>query len=210
MAPKAYKAFQEKPLMMLSSADRFWKRAFDLLLALIALPLILPVLVLLVPLASLSMGQWGGYSQKRIGQHGKVFSLYKIRSLKGSKHESIQAIKEAQSNFGKWLRTTKLDELPQVFNVLLGHMSWVGPRPDIPGYADRLEGEDRIILSVRPGITGPATLKYRNEEELLLQQTNPQEYNDTVIWPDKVRINKEYVQNWSLRKDLGYLWRSFF
>jgi lipopolysaccharide/colanic/teichoic acid biosynthesis glycosyltransferase len=92
--------------------------------------------------------------------------------------------------------------------VLVGDMSFVGPRPDVPGYADTLQGEDRIILSVRPGITGPATVKYRNEEELLSQQPDAHLYNREVIWPDKVRINKEYIRNHSFLKDLQYLFRT--
>jgi len=84
-------------------------------------------------------------------------------------------------------------------------MSFVGPRPDVEGYADKLEGEDRLVLNIRPGITGPASLKYKNEEEILSKQSNPKEYNDTVIWPDKVRINKEYIKNWSLKKDIEYI-----
>lgn len=195
---------------MLTTQQQLLKRSFDFFGAILALPFVLLLLVLLLPLATINTSHWGWYTQVRIGRDGKRFPLYKIRSLKGSNHQSIEAIKDAESAFGKWLRATKLDELPQVFNVLFGQMSWVGPRPDIPGYADTLTGEDRIVLSVRPGITGPATLKYRNEEELLLQQPNPQEYNDTVIWPDKVRINKAYVQNWSLTKDVGYLWKSVF
>jgi lipopolysaccharide/colanic/teichoic acid biosynthesis glycosyltransferase len=95
-----------------------------------------------------------------------------------------------------------------LINVLKGDMSFVGPRPDVPGYADRLEGEDRIVLSVRPGITGPATLKYRNEENLLAEQENPRQYNDEVLWPDKVRLNREYVRNWSFGTDFRYIWKT--
>ena len=111
---------------------------------------------------------------------------------------------------GRFFRRAKIDELPQLINVLLGQMSFVGPRPDVPGYADALEGEDRVILTVRPGITGPATLKYRDEETLLAGVDDPERYNRDVIFPDKVRINREYVQQWSLRKDLGYIWRTVF
>jgi lipopolysaccharide/colanic/teichoic acid biosynthesis glycosyltransferase len=106
---------------------------------------------------------------------------------------------------GKLFRDTKIDELPQLFNVLFGSMSFVGPRPDVEGYADRLEGDDRIILSIRPAITGPATLKYKNEEEILAKKLNPKEYNDRVIWIDKVKINREYIQNWSLKRDIEYI-----
>ena len=117
-------------------------------------------------------------------------------------------IKKNETFFGSWIRRTKLDELPQIINVINGTMSWVGPRPDILGYADRLTGEDRIILNIKPGITGPATIKYSNEDRILLEENNPSKYNDEVIWPDKVRINKEYVKNWSLWKDIGYLFAS--
>jgi lipopolysaccharide/colanic/teichoic acid biosynthesis glycosyltransferase len=104
--------------------------------------------------------------------------------------------------FGKFLRAYKLDELPQLYNVLVGDMSLVGPRPDVSGYADYLEGEDRIILSIKPGITGPATIKFKNEEDLLSDQKNPKKYNDDVIWPEKIKINKQYIQKWSLFNDI--------
>jgi lipopolysaccharide/colanic/teichoic acid biosynthesis glycosyltransferase len=106
---------------------------------------------------------------------------------------------------GRFFRRYKIDELPQLINVLKGDMSFVGPRPDVPGYADKLEGEDRIILTIKPGITGPATLKYKNEEEILAKVEDPVKYNNEVIWPDKVKINKEYIKNWSLKKDIEYI-----
>jgi lipopolysaccharide/colanic/teichoic acid biosynthesis glycosyltransferase len=195
---------------MLTPKQKLIKRGFDLILVLIALVPAIFLSLLLGLLATLSLKTWGWFSQKRVGLNGATFCLFKIRTLKGSSHSDVVAIKAAETRFGNWLRTTKLDEIPQVFNVLMGDMSWVGPRPDIPGYADLLQGEDRIVLSVRPGITGPATLKYKNEESILWQQANPLAYNDEVIWPDKVHINKAYVQNWSLAKDIGYLWRSIF
>lgn len=112
------------------------------------------------------------------------------------------------TRLGRFLRKTKLDELPQLLHVFLGQMSFVGPRPDVPGFADRLEGKDRIILTVRPGITGPATLKYRNEEELLAGQNDFEAYNRNVIWPDKVRMNREYVENWSFWGDIELIKRT--
>jgi len=114
------------------------------------------------------------------------------------------------TRLGAFFRRTKLDELPQLWNVLKGEMSFVGPRPDVPSYVDYLQGEDRMILSVRPGITGPATLKYRNEEELLAQQTDPETYNREVIFPDKVRLNRQYVENYSFWADLAYIWQTIF
>ena len=112
------------------------------------------------------------------------------------------------TSVGRLLRRTKVDELPQFMNVLLGHMSLVGPRPDVPGFADRLTGADRIILGVAPGITGPATLAYRREEDLLAAQADPERYNREVIYPDKVRLNRAYVENYTLWRDIEYLWRT--
>lgn len=134
------------------------------------------------------------FKQTRIGKEGRPFTIYKLRTIPKGK---IQP-----NTWGRFLRKTKLDELPQIINILKGEMTWVGPRPDVPGYADQLKGEDRIILTVKPGITGLASLKYRNEEQILAQQSNPLQYNDEVIWPDKVRINKWYVENRSFKLDL--------
>ena len=109
---------------------------------------------------------------------------------------------------GGIFRKTKIDELPQLWNVLIGQMSFVGPRPDVKGYADKLQGKDRVVLSVRPGITGPASLKYKDEEELLTEQSNPEHYNNEVIWPDKVKINVSYVKNWSFIQDMRYIYQT--
>ena len=111
---------------------------------------------------------------------------------------------------GKLLRRWKLDELPTLWNVLKGDISFVGPRPDVPGYADKLEGESRRILEIRPGITGPATLKYSNEEKLLSEEDNPKKYNDEVVFPDKVQINLEYVDNWSFWMDIKIIFKTIF
>ena len=195
---------------MLKKRQQLIKRIFDVVLSVLLLPVfIIPILTLIL-IATISTKQSGLFIQQRIGINGKPFSFYKIRTLKGKNHVSVREIQKQQTAFGKWLRKSKLDELPQLFNVLNGTMSWVGPRPDIPGYADLLQGEDRIVLLVKPGITGPATIKYKNEDQLLVQQKDPLVYNDTVIWPDKVAINKEYLQEWSFKKDLGYLWSSVF
>ena len=109
------------------------------------------------------------------------------------------------TRLGRWLRKGKLDELPQLFNVLFGEMSFVGPRPDVAGFADKLTGKDLAILDLRPGITGPATIKYKNEEEILGLKDDPEEYNRSVIWPDKVQINLNYIENWSIWNDLVLL-----
>ena len=144
----------------------------------------------------------GFFFQKRIGQYGKSFTIYKLQTI----HPKTKKI----SIMGQFVRKYKLDELPQFFNVLIGNMSIVGPRPDIEGYYDKLEGEDRKILELKPGITSEASLKYYNEEAILEQQENPLLYNDTVIFPDKVRMNLEYYYNRSFWDDLRIIWSTVF
>ena len=134
------------------------------------------------------------FKQIRIGKNGVPFTIYKLRTIPEGA--------TVPNAWGAFLRSSKLDELPQLLNVLKGEMTLVGPRPDVPGYADLLQGDDRIILTLKPGITGLASLKYRNEEQLLMQQPHPQHYNDEVIWPDKVRINKWYASNRTFLIDL--------
>lgn len=149
------------------------------------------------------------FKQQRIGRNKRKFYIYKLRTMKGEYKSSITTSKMEITPLGRFLRKYKWDEIPQVINILKGEMSWVGPRPDVPGYADQLFGEDEIILTVKPGITGPAQIKYRNEEELLSNHPDPIKYNDEVLWKDKVEINKKYVKDWSLGKDLKYLFQTF-
>jgi lipopolysaccharide/colanic/teichoic acid biosynthesis glycosyltransferase len=183
------------------------KRVFDFSLAIVLFPIIiLPLMVLLI-VAAIDVGHFGWFWQLRVGQGGELFYMYKIRTLKAGKHQ-LGALDLHATAYGRFLRDTKLDELPQLFNVLFGSMSFVGPRPDMQGFADELTGEDRIILNVKPGVTGPATLKYKDEEQLLAMQSDPETYNRTIIWPDKVEINKKYVQNWSFSLDLKYILQS--
>ncbi len=111
---------------------------------------------------------------------------------------------------GAFLRRFKLDELPQLVNIIAGDMSFVGPRPDVPGYADKLEGEDRAILTIRPGITGPASLEFRNEEETLAEVEDPEKYNLEVIWPKKVKINRAYIEQYTFAKDIIYILKTIF
>lgn len=139
--------------------------------------------------------------------------MYKIRTMKGDLKDDnfITLINDERiTSFGKFLRLFKLDELPQLFNVLIGNMSFVGPRPDVRGYADNLKGDDRIVLSVKPGITGPATLKFKHEEIILEDQKNPKKYNDEIVWPEKVKINIQYIKNWSLIRDIEYIIKTIF
>lgn len=181
------------------------KSIFDKIAALVGLIILSPVLLTTGILIKRKMP--GGpiiFKQKRVGQHGKLFTMYKFRSMTvGHSGTSISVKGESRiTPFGAKLRKYKLDELPELWNVLIGNMSFVGPRPDVPGYADKLLGEERRILELKPGITGPASLKYRKEEELLAQQEDPIRYNDEVIFPDKVQINLDYLDNWSFWKDI--------
>lgn len=185
----------------------WFKRLFDLLLALLLFIPVVILTLLLFLLCTLDTKSNGLFVQERVGQFGKIFNMFKLRTLKPGKHVLGQLDADA-SAYGRWLRRYKLDELPQLWHVLTGDMSFVGPRPDVVGFADVLEGEDRIILTVKPGITGPATLKYKNEEWLLSRQAEPEVYNRKVIWPDKVEINKKYVKNWSFYLDLTYIIKS--
>lgn len=197
----------------LTTTEAALKRGFDILGAVVGLALMFWLIALAWLAATIDTRANGFFIQQRVGRHGRVFRVIKIRTMRvGTGRDTMVTTRNDPriTALGRVLRRTKVDELPQLINVLLGQMSFVGPRPDVPGYADALEGEDRVILTVRPGITGPATLKYRDEETLLAGVDDPERYNREVIFPDKVRINREYVQQWSLRKDLGYIWRTVF
>ncbi len=195
------------------------KYMFDRLMALIGLLVLWPVLLVVAILIRIKMP--GGpviFKQKRVGKDGKLFTCHKFRTMTVKHNGSTVSV--AGDNritpLGAKLRHYKLDELPGLWDVLVGNMSFVGPRPDVPGYADQLKGEDREVLKLRPGITGPATLKYRLEDEMISEyvaqkqrggdnrpvQEIAEEYNDKVIYPDKVRINRFYLHHYSFIKDL--------
>lgn len=216
------------------------KRLFDILASFFGLLFLWPVLVVVAIMVKVKMpGGPAFFVQKRVGRNGKLFNCHKFRSMTVNHNGSTVSVAGDSriTPFGATLRHYKLDELPGLWDVLIGNMSFVGPRPDVPGYADKLEGDDRIVLKLRPGITGPATLKYRVEDEMLeafvkdvregkeqvgigttyaraelikmlpnLDSMSDQElavwYNDNVIYPDKVRINKYYYQHYSFIKDI--------
>ncbi|WP_461599642.1 sugar transferase [Winogradskyella sp.] len=192
---------------MISKRQLRTKRLFDVLLVLLLFPFLIIPIIVLVAIATIDTGKYGVFTQKRVGQEGALFNIYKIRTLKEEVHQ-LGHLDKSATRFGKFLRRTKFDELPQLFNVLKGDMSFVGPRPDVQGFADELKGEDRIILLVKPGITGEATLKYKDEERVLERQKDPDHYNRTIIWVDKVKINKNYVQNYSFYLDLRLILKS--
>jgi len=192
---------------------RFGKRIFDFTVALIGL------LILLVPMGLLAIVIWvtSGrpilFTQDRVGFRGKIFQIKKFRTMTVRKHQDSSitvAGDQRVTPIGRYLRRWKLDELPQLWNVLVGEMSLIGPRPDVPGYADKLQGNACRLLVLRPGITGPATLAYRNEEEILANVSDPVRYNNEVIYPKKVQINLEYLDNCSFIKDLKYLLQTIF
>ena len=200
------------------------KWLFDRIVAFLGLVFLSPVILVVAILIKVKMP--GGpvfFVQKRVGKDGKLFDCHKFRSMAVDHGGStITVAGESRiTPLGSKLRRYKIDELPGLWDVLIGKMSFVGPRPDVPGYADKLEGDDRVILNLRPGITGPATLKYRAEEEMIaefvrkvrdgeempeLSAMSDEEvatwYNDNVIYPDKVRLNRYYYQNYSFIKDI--------
>lgn len=184
------------------------KYLFDKIAAFMGLLLIWPILIVIAVLIKIRMpGASVLFIQQRIGQNARLFRMYKFRTMQIS--HSGSSVSVAGENritpLGAVLRRYKLDELPELWNILKGDMSLVGPRPDVPGYADQLKGNDRKVLQLRPGITGPASLKYRDEEELLAKVDDPQKYNDEVIYPDKVKINLKYLDQYNYWLDLRIL-----
>lgn len=197
----------------MSKRDHVLKRIFDIVFSVLGLIILWPVIISCWVVAAIDTRSNGFFIHQRVGRNGDLISVYKIKTMYVSKRARSPIASENAASItrsGAFFRKYKLDELPQLFNVMTGSMSFVGPRPDVPSYADQLEETDRIILQVRPGITGPASLKYKDEEILLSAAADPAWYNDTIIWPDKVRINKEYVMNYSLLSDVKYIVQTFF
>ena len=211
----------------MSGIKNLIKFCFDRLAALLGLiVLALPMGIIAIIVLVTMKGGPVLFRQTRVGKDGKLFKIHKFRTMTNDQEVSNIAYpnKARITPFGAWLRKHKLDELPELWDVLIGNMSFVGPRPDVPGYADQLQGDDRVVLQMRPGITGPATLKYRDEEHLIetyVKQvkangdSRPEDeialhYNDEVIYPDKVRINVDYYRNFSLLKDLSIILHTLF
>ena len=189
------------------------KHLFDKIAAFFGIILLSPFMLIIFVIHKIVMPDGSFlFKQERIGQHGKKFYIYKIRTM--TENDGNVFVTTANDErilpFGRWLRKTKIDEIVELVNVLKGEMSFVGPRPDVPGYADLLQGSDRKILELKPGITGPASLKYINEEEILAQVENPQQYNDEVIFPDKVKINLEYYHNRTFWGDIKIIFKTIF
>ena len=177
------------------------KRFFDIIFSFFFLLFFFWVVCIAWLLAAIDTHTNGIFVQQRIGQFGNPFKIYKLRTIQILTSSGNRRI----SKIGKFLRGYKLDELPQFFNVLKGEMSLVGPRPDLPGYYDLLEGENRKILELKPGLTSLASLKYSEEESLLSKQISPINYNDSIVFPDKVRLNLDYYYHRSFWGDVGII-----
>lgn len=185
----------------------------DLILAIIGLLVLGWLILVSAVLARIDTKLSGFFRQTRIGKNGKPFKVFKLRTMKNVPGFTTTVSTDHDpriTKLGRFWRKSKIDELPQLINVFLGQMSFVGPRPDVPGFADQLTGEDRIILSIPPGITGPASIYFKDEETLLAQQDDPESYNRLVIWPKKVAINKDYIKNYNIFKDVGYIFKTVF
>jgi lipopolysaccharide/colanic/teichoic acid biosynthesis glycosyltransferase len=189
-----------------------FKRVFDIAASLLAMLVLFPLVLLTSIGILLTMPGPVLFRQKRIGYKGQVFTIYKFRSMRVNKLKvSITLSSDNRiTTFGRFMRHTKLDELPQLWNILIGDMSVVGPRPDVPGYSDQLIGEDQLIWTVRPGLSGLDSVTYPDEESILDQQENPQKYYDEVLWPEKVKINVWYVKHRTFLLDMKIIFKTLF
>lgn len=182
-----------------------WKSIFDFVLSFVAIIILIPFFIMVSSLLVISYKSFNIlFIQDRIGKNLKLFKIVKFRTMIIHQSNNTISVKGDSriTPIGQYLRKYKIDELPELFNIVTGNMSFVGPRPDVPGYMDKLHDGDKIILKLKPGITGPASLKYINEEEILSNVDNPKEHNNHIIFPDKVRINKLYINQWSFGLDL--------
>ena len=188
------------------------KRLFDILASFLALVILSPVFLVISIVIKFFVRGPIFFLQKRTGKQGKLFTIFKFRTMITNHEGSTISVKGENriTSFGALLRKYKIDELPELWNILKGDMSFVGPRPDMPEYSGKLIGEERLILDLRPGLTGPATLKYSNEEELLASVPDPQKYNDEVLWPDKVSLNLAYYYNRSFFRDISLIIQTIF
>ncbi|MCU5783488.1 undecaprenyl-phosphate galactose phosphotransferase [Alcanivorax balearicus MACL04] len=197
----------------LSLSQSLVKRIFDFILALLGLLCVWWLIAIAFMAACLDTRSNGFFVQQRVGKGGRAFKVVKIKTMRPDTMTTTTVTRSGDPRItplGRFFRKTKIDELPQLWNVLLGQMSFVGPRPDVPGYADTLVGVEQAVLSIRPGITGPATLKYRNEEEILASQPEPERYNREVIYPDKVQVNLQYIRDWTFWGDIRYILQTVF
>lgn len=189
------------------------KRLFDIIFSFLGLILLLPLFIIVSILIKVDSSGPIFFLQERVGLYGKYFKIIKFRSMKVNHNDSLTVTLKNDkriTRIGRKLRKYKIDEIPELMNVLIGDMSFVGPRPDVPGYTDLLKGNDRNILKLRPGITSSASIKYSNEEQLLLEQEDPIAYNNDVIFPDKVKMNLNYYENNNIWIDIKIIFATVF
>ena len=186
---------------------------FDYFFATVGLFVFLPLLIIIGICIKITSKGPIFYVQERVGKNGNIFTIIKFRSMTSGRADNNTITISGDlriTRLGRFLRKYKLDELPELLNILKGEMSFVGPRPDLPGYADKLFGENRKILALKPGITSQASLKYANEEEILSKQENPINYNNDVIYPDKIKMNLDYYYNHNLLIDIKIIFATIF
>ena len=189
------------------------KRLFDIIFSLIGIVFLLPIFIVVTILIKIDSLGPIFFLQKRVGLNGGIFKIIKFRTMRVNHNNSLTITVENDvriTRIGKILRKYKIDEIPELINVLIGDMSFVGPRPDVPGYADLLKGNNRNILKLRPGITSKASIKYANEEQLLLDQQDPIAYNNDVIFPDKVKMNLNYYENNNIWIDIKIIFATLY
>jgi len=186
------------------------KRIFDFIISIIGFIILFPLFIILYLIIFIFSGYPVIFKQIRFGQYGKKFTIFKFRTMVVSNEKNFISTSNDRriTKVGGILRKLKLDEIPEVLNIVKGEMSLVGPRPDMPEYIEKINENDRIILNLKPGLTGPASLKYINEEEILANVPDPKWYNDNIIFPDKVRINKLYIEQWSFFLDLKIIYHT--
>lgn len=197
----------------MSAWQKFVKRSFDIVMSLIGLMAVGWLIALCWLIATIDTRRNGFFTQERVGKDMRVFHIIKIRTMR--EVPGITTVVTSRNDpritfIGSWFRRLKFDELPQLINVLLGHMSFVGPRPDVAYFAELLQGDDRKIMSIRPGVTGPASLAFIDEEAMLAQSQDPEGYNREVIFPAKIIINRHYIEDYKFYKDIIYILATIF
>ena len=189
------------------------KRLFDIILSFVGIIILIPVFIIVAILIKIDSSGPVFFLQERVGLNGKLFKIIKFRSMKINHNNSLTVTIENDkriTRIGKKIRKYKIDEIPELINVFIGNMSFVGPRPDVPGYADLLKGESRNILKLRPGITSRASIKYANEEMMLLNEDDPIAYNNNIIFPDKIKMNLNYYNNNNIWIDIKIIFATLF
>lgn len=189
------------------------KRLFDIIFSFVGIVFLFPVFIIVSILIKIDSSGPVFFIQERVGLNGNFFKIIKFRSMKTNHNNSLTVTLENDkriTRIGKKIRKYKIDEIPELINVFKGDMSFVGPRPDVPGYADLLKGESRNILKLRPGITSRASIKYANEEMILLNEDDPIAYNNNIIFPDKVKLNLNYYYNNNIWIDIKIIFATLF